>query len=145
MLSKLITEETYQFSDEALNWKEAITMAAEPLLRNGSITEQYIEKIFERAEEFGPFFDLGKGVAIPHTSPEHGVNKTGMSILITKEDVELLDLKDHPINIWILIASKDSEEHLVALQQLTEILMEDDDINLLKSSTSFMDINNLVN
>ena len=30
-----------------------------------------------KVEEFGPFINLGKGIAIPHARPEDGVNEVG--------------------------------------------------------------------
>nr|WP_269207784.1 PTS sugar transporter subunit IIA [Streptococcus equi] len=45
-------------------------MAAQPLLESGQIQASYPEAMIAKVEEFGPFINLGKGIAIPHARPE---------------------------------------------------------------------------
>lgn len=54
MLEQLITKETYQVSSQKLGWKEAIRLAAKPLLDQDKIIENYPEAMIQKVEEFGP-------------------------------------------------------------------------------------------
>lgn len=144
MLGELITQETYQHSQEELTWKEAIALAAKPLVENGTVEEGYIAAMIGKVTEFGPFIDLGRGVAIPHARPEDGVHRVGMSMLSLEKPVYLLDDPSHEIRLLICIAAVDNQTHLRALSHLTAILRETSNIDQLVSSTTFGDIEGLL-
>lgn len=144
MLSELLKEEFIQFTDEELSWKDAIKLASEPLLKNGLIEDRYVEAIFETAIKFGPFFDIGKQIAIPHARSEMGVNSTSMSYLRCLKPVYLLDDKKHPIDIFIIIAAADNKSHLMALTSLSEILINDELVSSLKDLNTASEIANLI-
>lgn len=144
MLSELITQDTYRYSDQELSWKEAIALAAQPLLEQGKIEDRYIDAMIGKVEEFGPFINLGKGIAIPHARPEEGVKEIGMSMLRLEHPVNLLDDPNHKIQLLICIAAVDNQTHLRALSHLTAILRESTNIQQLIGSTEFSDIADLL-
>lgn len=144
MLSDLITKETFQRTDEKLNWKEAIHKAAQPLLDSKSIELSYIDAMIDKVEEFGPFIDLGKGIAIPHARPEDGVNKLSMSMLVLDEPVFLLEQEEHPLSIIIVIAAIDNKSHLDALSHLTVLIREDENIQTIANAKEFEEIEKLI-
>lgn len=140
MLKEMLTQEYIQIVNEELGWKEAIALAAKPLLENGKIEERYLEAMYSKAMEFGPFFDIGKQIAIPHARSEEGVNVTGLSYLRCNTPVYLLDKEDHPIDVFIIIAAADNTGHLKALSSLSEILIDNEKVNQLKALQSTSDI-----
>ncbi|AYW46513.1 PTS sugar transporter subunit IIA [Tetragenococcus koreensis] len=140
MLEKLITSDTYQYTETDLDWKEAIRYASEPLLAKGYITNKYIEKMIDNVEKLGPFIYLGKGIAIPHARPEFGVNETSMSVLRVKKPVLLLNDSEYAIKTFIVLAAGDNDKHLEALKQLTNILTVDKYVEKINNSNNFSDI-----
>lgn len=144
LLHELITEATYQTSSENLDWKSAIRLAAKPLLDSGQIEATYPEAMIAKVEEFGPFIDLGKGIAIPHARPEDGVNKVGMSMLVLEHPIYLLDDPKHEIRLLLCIAAIDNETHLKALSHLTTILRDDANVQALLASKSYSEIKNII-
>lgn len=144
VLSDLITENTFQYSSLDLSWKEAIYLAASPLLNPKKIEERYIQSMISKVEEFGPFINLGKGIAIPHARPEDGVNELSMSMLVLDEPVKLLDQSDQEVSILIIIAAIDNKLHLEALSHLTTIMRDDENINVLRNAKEFNDIKKLI-
>ncbi|KAF3306234.1 MULTISPECIES: BglG family transcription antiterminator [Lactobacillales] len=125
LLKELITEDTVTVVDHVEDWKAAITLAANPLLRQGKIEEKYIDAMIQKVEENGPFIHIGPFVALPHARPEEGVNEIGMSILKVDEPVNLLDDVAHPIKLFICLAAVDNDTHLKALANLTNILSDE--------------------
>jgi len=97
-----------------------------------------------KVEDFGPFIDLGKGIAIPHARPEDGVNKVGMSMLVLENPIYLLDDPKHEIRLLLCIAAIDNETHLKALSHLTAILRENANVEALLASKSYSDIKNII-
>lgn len=144
MLSDLITSDTFQYSDSDLTWQEAISLAASPLLKQDKIEERYIQNMIRKVEEFGPFINLGKGIAIPHARPEDGVNELSMSMLVLEKPVKLLDQSDQKVSILIVIAAIDNKMHLEALSHLTTVMREDENISILKNAKNFNDIKKLI-
>ena len=144
LLQELITEATYQTSSERLDWKSAIRLAAQPLLDLGQIELTYPEAMIAKVQEFGPFIDLGKGIAIPHARPEDGVNRVGMSMLVLENPIYLLDDPKHEIRLLICIAAVDNETHLKALSHLTTILRDASNVNALLASKTYSEIKNII-
>ncbi|MFD1334513.1 BglG family transcription antiterminator [Oceanobacillus iheyensis] len=134
MLTELLTKETIHFTEEKLDWRNAINKASQPLVESNKIKLQYVDAMIEKVEEVGTYIHIGKGVAIPHARPENGVNQLGMSFLRTKSPVLLLNQEEHKIDIFICLAAIDSEAHLKALAQLTKILGDNQLLESLKSA-----------
>ena len=143
MLKDLLVADTIQFADQCADWEQAIRFAGNPLLENDTISSDYIAAMINKVKEFGPFIDLGKGVAIPHARPEEGVNRIGMSMLRLKEPVNLLGDEAHAVDTIICIAAIDNKTHLKALSELTGILSSDEKLTELKAATTSKEIINM--
>ena len=143
MLKDLLVADTIQFADQCADWEQAIRFAGNPLLENDTISSDYIAAMINKVKEFGPFIDLGKGVAIPHARPEEGVNRIGMSMLRLKEPVNLLGDEAHAVDTIICIAAIDNQTHLKALSELTGILSSDEKLAELKAATTSKEIINM--
>ncbi|GAB1795177.1 BglG family transcription antiterminator [Priestia megaterium] len=128
-LADLITPETIVLRDQVESWKEAISIAAAPLLHKGVITEAYIDKMQEQYPSMSPHIVLRLNVAIPHASPEDGVQAVGMSLLKLKEGLLCGEQKVHFI---VVIAAIDKKKHLNAMLQLMKLAEMNGVINEMK-------------
>ena len=128
-LADLITPETIVLRDQVESWKEAISIAAAPLLHKGVITEAYIDKMQEQYPSMSPHIVLRLNVAIPHASPEDGVQAVGMSLLKLKEGLLCGGQKVHFI---VVIAAIDKKKHLNAMLQLMKLAEMNGVINEMK-------------
>ena len=117
-LRDLINESTIQLTRRQETWTDAINLASEPLLKNGDIEKSYISAMIENCSD-DPYIIIGNGLAIPHASPEYGVNHTSMSLLRVKDGVRFSD--EHTVNVIVVIAAVDKEQHLKALMQLMKL------------------------
>jgi PTS system mannitol-specific IIA component/PTS system ascorbate-specific IIA component len=66
--------------DEVSSWEEAIKIASTTLKDGGFIKEEYISAMLENVVKNGPYIVIMPGIAMPHSRPEDGVLKTGMSL-----------------------------------------------------------------
>lgn len=144
LLQDLLTETTYQNSSEILDWKEAIRLAAQPLVDSQKILPSYAQAMIKKVEEFGPFINLGKGIAIPHARPDEGVREVGMSMLVLEHPIYLLDDPKQEIHLLICIAAVDNESHLKALSHLTLLLRDDKKVQTLIGSKTYQDIRSMI-
>lgn len=108
-----------QFVEKVENWQEAFRIACQPLLDDQVIINEFVvdcEKQIKKADYYG---FLGEKMAIPHTRPENGVLKDGISFLVLKEPVEF------PNGQWIYfivpLAFYNLTRHLRAVNQLAEL------------------------
>ncbi|WML46700.1 BglG family transcription antiterminator [Neobacillus sp. PS3-34] len=143
VLQELLTDETIQIVEQLSDWEEAVKVAASPLLEKGIIQASYIEAMIENVKTLGPYVVIGPEVAIPHARPENGVNQVGMSFLKLNQPVHFLNDEKYPVRLLFCIAAIDNKTHLKALSQLTRLLSEKDNIDLLKDNDSTEDISEL--
>lgn len=142
MLASLLTSDTVQIKDNTnLNWKEAIDLAAKPLLSAGKINQSYIQSMIDVVEQNGPFINIGPHIALAHSRPENGVNEMGMALMKVDPAVDLVS-EDHPITLFFVLAASDNTKHLEALKELATILEDESSLKRLEQATT---VDELVN
>jgi len=136
-----IKKEHMQIIDSAKDYEEAISIAAQPLLNDDYITKDYIQQMYDTIENFGTYIVLADKFALPHARPSESVKKTGLSLLVLKDAV---DLKGNPINLFVVLAAKDSTSHQEILSSLAEFLMEKQNIEDVIAATSIDEIEQIL-
>lgn len=134
MLVDLIKPQLIQTKTWVDNWQDAIKICAQPLLKEEYITKNYIEAMIENVYELGTYIILVDGFALPHSKPEDGANKVGISVLVLKEPVIFPDNKN--VNVIMTLSTSKANEHLQALVDLSNLLKIDNVIDDLKNLTS---------
>ncbi|MBB6284092.1 BglG family transcription antiterminator [Geobacillus subterraneus] len=144
MLKDLLTKRHIQIIEEAGDWKEAIVLAARPLLEEGYITSEYIEAMIQNVLTLGPYIVVTPGVALPHARPEQGAKKLGMSFLRIKKGCLFSDREEDRVYVLIVLAAIDHEAHLKALSQLTTLLSNQEHMQMLFKAESVEEVLALV-
>lgn len=121
-LCELLNEKNIQLVDQVNDWKEAIQLAATPLLKDHFLTESYVQAMIDNVVEKGPYIVIAPRVAIPHASPEDGAQKLGMSLLRVKKGVSFSDERGKSVHLIIVLCAIDGDTHLKALSQLTKMM-----------------------
>ena len=122
------------------DWKKAIQVASAPLLEQGYIHQSYVEGMIDSVEQMGPYIVLAPRVAVPHASPEYGVDKLGISLLQLKQPVDF-DITDEgdeekQVQLIFVLAAVDSTSHLKSLQELAMILDDEEVVgSLIRAET----------
>lgn len=111
--------------------EEAIRIAGKPLIKEGYVSPDYIEKVIEHHDPEYPYSVIAPNVAIPHAGPEDGVYKIGMSLLKLDEPVEFAE--GIFISLIIVIAPKDKKSHIKAVTRLYELTKEQGFISVMKN------------
>ncbi|EMT45807.1 BglG family transcription antiterminator [Anoxybacillus flavithermus] len=144
MLKDLLIRPHIQLVKEGGDWKEAILLAAKPLLDRGYITSEYVKAMIRNVIELGPYIVITPGIALPHARPEQGVKKIGMSLLKIKNGCLFSEKEEHRVYVIIVLAAIDNETHLKALSQLTKMLSDKENIKTLFAATSVDEILELI-
>ncbi len=121
----LIKESNVQILEGASDWKEAVCQSVAPLERDGSVTESYKEAIIENVEQLGPYICIAPHVALPHARPEQGAVKSQIAVTLFRREIDF-NREDAKASLFISLAAADSESHLDALMQITDILQDEE-------------------
>ncbi|MDO4605054.1 MAG: PTS sugar transporter subunit IIA [Helcococcus sp.] len=133
-LSNLLIQENIKFNVKAENWKEAISISAEPLLKTRCIDKSYIDAMIKNIDNFGPYIIIADGIALPHASSEAGVNRTSMSLIKLDESVYFND-SNQLINFFICLSTKNNE-HFNAFTTLINGLRDKEILKKFKSASN---------
>lgn len=145
ILKEFVENKLTVFIEKVDTWEDAIRLGCEPLLRDGTITEEYVLSIIESIKQHGPYIVITPMVAIPHSTQEAGgVNGTKISFMKV-DNVVKFDENDstYDAKLFFTLAAKDPTEHMENLQKLMELLMKDnviDELLAAKSDEDLLDI-----
>ncbi len=130
-------------SDYNKTWQEAVKTTTQYLEKKGYVTTEYADAIIQSTLENGPYYVLCSGIAMPHARPESGVIKTGLGIHIFTDPVDFgSDLG--PAKVLLTLAAKDSDTHMKVIQSLSELLVDESNIEKLVSATSKEEVLNIM-
>ncbi|CAI1533662.1 PTS mannitol transporter subunit IIA [Serratia proteamaculans] len=128
-------DKSISIKDNAKDWQQAVDYSMAALLEKGYVTYRYIDEIKKSTLENGPYYILAPLVAMPHARPECGAIKTGLSLTLLKNVVTFGDDKE-PVKLLIGLSAADSDEHIGAIQALSEIFCEESQIEALLNATT---------
>ena len=110
MLSDFIlTHKTFLLQAEADTWQDAVKKSADLLIDCGCALPAYYEAILDAVKEFGPYFVIAPGIAMPHARPEQGALKLGYGLVCLKKPVFFGHKINDPVDIILCIAAPDKK------------------------------------
>lgn len=121
-LQELLSEKHIKVIDYVKNWKQAVEIASEPLIKENLISHIYVENMISSVQDNGPYMVLTDYFALLHAKPGEGVNQQSMSLLVTGNEI---DLEGKPVKIFLILAAEDSQSHLKSLQDVIAIFMDE--------------------
>lgn len=142
-MKELISERHIQIMEKVKDWKESIKIASQPLLEDDYIKSDYITAMISNIEKFGFYIVITDKVALPHSRPENGALKTGLSMLKLNKSVMY---GDEEVYLILVLSVKDEKEHIDLLMRISQVF-EDESIvkNLLELENKEEIINFLSN
>ena len=144
MFQELISRKRVVFAEEFVSWEEAVRAAAEPLIRDRAIEEDYVTAIIASINKYGPYIVIAPGIALPHAKVDIGVNETSISFMRVAQPVHFSNLEEHDARLLFVLASVDDNAHLKLLQDLVEILSDEGFVAKLLEVKSEEDLTALI-
>lgn len=139
----LIKNNSVKLGLSANTWQEAVKLAVDPLIESGAVEERYYDAILRITEEFGPYYLLMPGMAMPHARPEDGVKEDAFSLITLQEPVTFSDGK--PASVLIALAATSSEIHAsVAIPQIIALLELENSIDRMIAAKSEEEIYSMI-
>lgn len=113
-----------QVKDAVSDWKEAITLSAQPLLAKNSITEEYIQAMIENVIENGSYICVADHIALPHARSERGAKET--AVAVTKLKTPVMFPEEKSVSILVCLSAADAAQHSDTLALLSDFFIDDD-------------------
>lgn len=110
MKAVLTQAQAIQVGVHETSWQAVIRMAARPLIEGEFIRPAYCQSVIDNTLEYGAYYVMGEGVAIPHARPECGVMKNGFSLVLL--DTPVIFPGGEAADIVMMFAATDSNSHL---------------------------------
>lgn len=130
----LLKKENVQICESAKDWRDAIRIAVRPLEEHGYVEPRYKEEVISNVESMGPYIVIADNIALPHARPEQGVLETQIGVTLFRNNI-VFDGKDMPARLFITLAAKDSDSHLDALMEISELLSDDEIVQKILQTT----------
>ncbi len=140
-----LTKKHIHFVKSAKDWKDAIRISAQSLLKDGYICESYIDGMISSVEKHGPYIVIAPNIAMPHARPEAGANKIGYAITKFEEDVVFDEKGELTARLFITLSCVEADSHIKMMQHIVTILSDSEKHdNIFKAQTEEEILSNFV-
>lgn len=106
---------------KAHNWKEAIEIVCQPLLKSNIISESYIKAMTNMHESEVSYFVIAPLIAMPHTRPIHGAYMHAFSMGILDEAISFGETSK-PVKYVFCLSAPDNYTHISAMAEFLDII-----------------------
>lgn len=138
MLSDFILKhKTFLLQLETATWQDAVKKSVDLLIDSGCASPAYYEAILNAVKEFGPYFVIAPGIALPHARPEQGSLKPGYALVCLKNPVCFGHSTNDPVDIILCLTAPDKQT--LHEQVITEAM------NLFDNDKALSDLRNAKN
>lgn len=123
-------EDDIRILDFCGDWKEAIKIAAQPLIQKGDITDSYVNKMIQAVKDFGTYMVLTPKTAYVHAGTEDGILRNCTSMLVLKHALKFGTYQSKTVKNIVVLGIKNSQEN--GLLNMVFILGKEENIFLLE-------------
>lgn len=106
---------------EAADWRAAVTLAAEALVRSGAARPEYAQQMIRMIEEHGPYVVIAPGLALAHARPGPEVIADGLSVVTLATPVYFGHPHNDPVRVVLGLAIVAADEHLAAVAAIANV------------------------
>ena len=124
------------------NWEDALRMAGELLVDNGSVTSNYVDALIDSFKVYGAYMIIKDKITIPHAKNEDNIIRTGMVLLIL--DHPIPTPFDKEIQVLLVFSSYDETEHLDPLYEFSHLISKPGFMASLSSASSSEEVHRLI-
>lgn len=118
------------------SWEDAVDYAGTLLLKEGLILPSYIEAMKNVLRDIGLYVVIAPGIALLHARPEDGVVRPCLALATLTSPVYFGHTENDPVDLVFAMGATDKNTHILALQQLAEVLSNPSRLDLIRSAKS---------
>lgn len=130
---------------EAKTWQEAVKIGVNLLVEADVVEPRYYQAILDGVAQFGPYFVIAPGLAMPHGRPEEGVKNTGFALVTLKTPLVFNHEDNDPVDILITLAAVDAQAHQeVGIMQIVNLFEDEANFDRLRACRTEQEVLNLI-
>ena len=133
-LASLLTDETVRARVHVVSWQEAVDRVGGLLVGAGAVELRYIEAMKLVLREMGPYAVIAPGVVLLHARPEDGVRRPCLALMTLATPVPFGHSQNDPVDLVVALGAVDKQAHIVALQELARLLMDQPTLERIRSA-----------
>ena len=133
-LASLLTDETVRARVHVVSWQEAVERVGELLVGSGAVETRYIEAMKLVLSEMGPYAVIAPGIVLLHARPEDGVRRPCLALMTLATPVPFGHSQNDPVDLVVALGAVDKQAHVVALQELARLLMDQPTLERIRSA-----------
>lgn len=141
----LAQNQSIRLQVEAKTWQDAVKIGVDLLVAADVVESRYYEAILKGVEQFGPYFVIAPGLAMPHGRPEEGVKSTGFALVTLKKPLIFNHEDNDPVDILITLAAVDASTHQeVGIMQIVNLFEDEANFDLLRACRTEQEVLELI-
>ena len=135
MLSEFILEnKTFALQEKAQTWQQAVKKSVDLLIACGCAEACYYDAILNSVKEYGPYFVIAPGIAMPHARPEQGALKIGFSLVTLAQPLNFGNATNDPVDL--ILCNTAPHKKALKAKVIVEVMDLFDNENALKQLRS---------
>lgn len=95
------------------DWREAIRIAARPLLARGLVDGHYVDRMISAVEDYGPYMVLTPRTAYVHAGMTDGARENCASVLVLSHDIPFGPSGEKRVRCIVVLGIHDAERSLL--------------------------------
>ena len=130
----MIVRQAIEIDHPARDVEEAIRAAGQALCRVGACHPDYVQAMVVNYLEFGPYFVIAPGLAMPHARPEQGAIKAQLSLVRLKTPVVFGHAENDPVQVLLGLSATSGTQHIQLIQHVVTLLADESNLHTLMHS-----------
>ena len=135
-----LPDEAVEIAATADDWRAAVRLAGDGLVRSGAATAAYADEMIRMIEEHGPYVVIAPGLALAHARPGPEVLGDGLAIVTLAEPVNFGHPHNDPVSVVLALAIKTADAHLAAVAELANVFNDSNAIQALAAAETVADV-----
>lgn len=135
-IGDLLKEEYCRFDAETDDWKEAIAMACEPLIKNGLVKPEYVEEMIHIVQNLGNYMVFIPEIAFVHGRKDN-VRENCISLMKLKHPIDFGSKAKVDVKVIIVLGNITENENLA---DLVRILAWENNMERIKHISSYEEL-----
>ncbi len=140
MLKNCLTIDHILVKQDAVDWRQAIQLAGEMLVKSGDVEAPYISAMQDSVLENGPYMVVDQGIALAHARPGEYVNRVCFSLVTLRKGVEFGVPEFDPVDMVFALGALDNESHIETLRGLADILLDEEKVKMIREAQQPEDV-----
>lgn len=139
-----LPESAIVIAASAADWRAAVTLAGDALVRSGSAKPEYSGEMIRMIEQHGPYVVIAPGLALAHARPGPEVITDGLSIVTLATPVYFGHPHNDPVSVVLGLAVATADEHLASVAALANVFNDSTAITDLAAATSAAEVQRIM-